>query len=48
MNISKAQQVWGRLGELMRREGADPFISEKLYHPVVQVVLLFGVETWVL
>ena len=23
-NIRKARQVWGRLGELLRREGAEP------------------------
>ena len=32
----------------MRREGADPIILEKFYCVVVQVVLLFGSETWVL
>ena len=32
----------------MRREGADQIISEKLYRTVVQAVILFGSETWVL
>ena len=26
-NICKARQVWGRLGNLLRREVADPIIS---------------------
>ena len=40
--------MWGRLGKLLQREGMEPEVSEKLYHTVVQAVLLFGVETWVL
>ena len=47
-NIRKARQVWGRLGKILWREGADPTVLEKLYCVVVQVVLLFGEETWVL
>ena len=47
-NIRKAQKVWGLLGKLLRREGKEPSDSEKLYRVVVQVVLLFGAETWVL
>ena len=26
-NICRARQVWGRLGKLLRREGANPIIS---------------------
>ena len=40
--------MWGRLGELLQREGVDPAVSEKSYRAVVQAVLLFGAETWVL
>ena len=47
-NIRRERQVWGRLGKFPRREGADPIISEKFYCAVVQEVLLFGSETWVL
>ena len=47
-NIQRVRQVWGRLGKFLRREGADPIISEKFYRVVVQAVLLFGSETWVL
>ena len=41
-NIRKSRQVWGRLGKLLQREGAEPSVLEKFYHTVVQVVLLFG------
>ena len=47
-NIQKVRQVWGRLGKLPRREGADPFVSAIFYRAVVQKILLFGSETWVL
>ena len=33
---------------MLRKEGEDPFISEELYRVVVQAVLLFGEETWVM
>ena len=40
--------MWGRLRKFLRREGAEPAVSAKLYCTVVQAVLLFGAETWVL
>ena len=47
-NIGRARQVWGSLGKLLSREGADPIVSANFYQALVQVVLLFGAETWVL
>ena len=47
-NIRKSRQVWGRISKLLWREGADPTVLEKFYHAVVQTVLLFGAETWVI
>ena len=47
-NIRKARQMWGRIGKLLRMEGVEPTVSEKFYHVVVQTLLLFGAETWVL
>ena len=37
-----------RLGKILRLEGAESTISEKFYRAVVQSVLLFVSETWVL
>ena len=34
--------------KLLRREWADPIVSETFYCTVFQVVLLFGEEIWVL
>ena len=42
------QQLWGQLVKILRREGEEPFVLEKFYRAVIQVVLLFGAETWFL
>ena len=47
-NVRKERQVWSWLGKLLRSEGEEPRVSEIFYPAVVQTVLLFGVETWVL
>ena len=33
---------------MLRQEGLEPIISAKFYCAVVQAVLLFGLETWLL
>ena len=40
--------MWRGLGKLLCREGAEPAVSEKFYRSVVQAVLFFGADTWVL
>ena len=47
-NIRRARQFWGRIWNLMRREGADLIILAKFYRAVVYTVILFGGKTWVL
>ena len=47
-NIMRARLVWGRLGTLMRREGAEPRVLEMFDRAVAQAILLFGSDTWVL
>ena len=47
-NINQAWRVWGRLGKILRREGEGPKVVAMVYREVTQVVLLFGMETWVL
>ena len=44
----RARSVWGRLDTLLRREGAKHKVSEIFYRVVVQEILLYGSETWVL
>ena len=47
-NIGNARQFWIHLGQLLQREGVDLLVLKKFYHAVVQAVLLFGTETWML
>ena len=44
----RASSVWGRLGTLLIREGADPTVLKIFYRKVIKSVLLFGDETWVI
>ena len=37
-NISKERQLWGRLGKILWRKGAEPTVSEKFYRAVVHGV----------
>ena len=47
-NNSKVRKVWGCLRKILWREGAKSAISAKFYCAVIQAVLLFGAETWLL
>ena len=47
-SFGKACQVWSRLGKMIRREGVDLRVPAMFYWAVVQAVLIFGAETWVL
>ena len=40
--------VLGGVGTLLRREGADPRVSEMFYRSVAPAVLIFVSENWVL
>ena len=47
-NLGKARRSWGRLSQVLGREGADPKVSRAFYTAVTQAVFIFGSETWVL
>ena len=47
VNLGKARKSWGRLQQILSREGATKRVSGNLFKAVVQQVLLFGAETWV-
>ena len=47
-NLVKAQKSWGRMSRIISQEGSDKRVSGNFFKAVVQAVLLFGVETWVL
>ena len=40
--LGKARIIWGRLSQVLGREGADPKVSRAFYTALTQAVLLFG------
>ena len=46
-NLKKARRIWGRLSRILTREGATARISGMFFKSVIQQILLFGDETWV-
>ena len=47
-SITRARLVWGRLGTLILREGAETRVAEMFYRAVVHMILLYRLGTWVL
>ena len=47
-NLQREQQKWARLTRVLIREGADARTSGQIYLAVVQSVMLYGLETWVM
>ena len=45
--MTKARKSWGRLQGILCREGATKRVSGNFFKAVVQQVLLFGAEIWV-
>ena len=45
--MEKARKIWGRLQGILSREGATKRVLGNFFKVVVQQVLLFGAETWV-
>ena len=41
-------EEWGKLVRILSREGAEKRVSGTFFKAVVQQVLLFGADTWVL
>ena len=47
INLAKARAVWQKLTRILSREGAATRLSGFLFKAVVQLVLIFGEEKWV-
>ena len=47
-NLKKARKSWAWLTRILGREGANLWVSGMFFKSVVQAVLFFGLETWVL
>ena len=45
-NLEKAREVWRMMMRILSREGTRPLVLGFLFKSVVQLVLLFGAETW--
>ena len=45
--LSWARKVWSRMSRILRREGSVPRVSGFFFKDMVQAVLLFGAENWV-
>jgi hypothetical protein len=45
-NLKKALSVWARLSCTIRAENASPHVCSIFYKATVQLILLFGSETW--
>ena len=46
--LRKARKSWERLARIMGREGSNPRVSGVFFEAVVQELLLFGSDTWVM
>jgi hypothetical protein len=46
-NLSKARKRWGMVSRLLVQDNADPKTSGIFYKAIVQSILLYGSETWV-
>jgi hypothetical protein len=47
-NVKKATATWGRICKILSKEGANPKVMATVYKAVVQAVLLYCPESWVL
>jgi len=45
-NLTRARQRWGAIRQVLAREDTNPRVSAMFYKAVVQVVLLYGCESW--
>ena len=46
--MKKARQRWGCVAKVIKREGASAKIMGRFYLAVVQAVLLYGSDSWVI
>ena len=46
-NLSRTRAVWRKMARVLSREGASLWVSKLFFKAIVQAVLLFVSETWV-
>ena len=47
-NLRRARQKWTRMTRVLSREGTDAWTLGQIYLAVVQSVMMYGSETWVM
>ena len=47
-NLLKTKQRWGRLSKFLKRKGADAKTMGRFYETILQSILLYASETWVM
>jgi hypothetical protein len=47
-NLARARKAWCRISRILLSEGAAPKVMATFYNTIVQSVLLYGAESWVL
>jgi hypothetical protein len=46
--LRKARATWARVGKVLQGENTPPTVAGKFYLAIVQTILLYGSETWVI
>jgi hypothetical protein len=46
--LRKAGATWAWVGQVLRNENTSPFVAAQFYQAIVQAILLYGSETWVI
>jgi hypothetical protein len=47
-NLQRAREKWGMIGRILSKKGANPKVMATFYKTIVQSVLLYGAESWVI
>ncbi len=45
--IRKARSSWACIGQVLRSENVLPFVAARFYQAIIQAILLYGSELWV-
>ena len=46
--LRKARATWACVGQVLWSENASPFMAVQFYQAIIQAILLYGSETWVI
>jgi hypothetical protein len=46
--IRKARSSWARIGQVLRSENVSPSVAARFYQAIIQAILLYGSELWVI